>query len=253
MTSPRRRRPGWLLETRGLTKRFGGLVAVDGLPLTVRAARSAASSGPTARARPPRSICSPASTGPTPARSICAASASTTCARIEIAARGVARTFQIPKLLGNMTVLENVLVPALAERDRGRAGPWPRSSTRARRLLDFVTLDRLRHALAKELSGGPEHAAPDRARAHGAPDPPLPDGRALRRRAPDDQGHDHGDDPPHEPGGGRDVPHRVPRDGDPAPAVPARVGDARGAGSSPRARSRRWPTTPLVLEAYLGG
>ena len=27
---------GWLLETRGLTKQFGGLVAVDGLPLAVR-------------------------------------------------------------------------------------------------------------------------------------------------------------------------------------------------------------------------
>ncbi|HVQ74796.1 MAG TPA: ATP-binding cassette domain-containing protein, partial [Candidatus Binatia bacterium] len=72
----------------------------------------------------------------------------------QIAARGVARTFQIPKLWGNMTVLENVLVPAFAERDRGAGRPTAEIVDRARRLLAFVLLDRLRHALAKELSGG---------------------------------------------------------------------------------------------------
>ena len=72
----------------------------------------------------------------------------------QIAARGVARTFQIPKLWGNMTVLENVLVPALAERDRGAGRPTAEILDGARRLLEFVTLDPLRHALAKELSGG---------------------------------------------------------------------------------------------------
>ena len=72
----------------------------------------------------------------------------------QIAARGVARTFQIPKLWGNMSVLENVLVPGLVERDRGRVRPMAEILDRARRLLVFVTLDRLRHAPARELSGG---------------------------------------------------------------------------------------------------
>jgi branched-chain amino acid transport system ATP-binding protein len=72
----------------------------------------------------------------------------------EITAQGVARTFQIPKLFWNMTVLENVLVPALAELDRGTDRRLPAMIQRARRLLEFVTLDGLRHALAKELSGG---------------------------------------------------------------------------------------------------
>jgi branched-chain amino acid transport system ATP-binding protein len=53
-----------------------------------------------------------------------------------------------------MTVLENVLLPALAALDRGAGGALPVITDRARRLLDFVTLDRLRHAPAKELSGG---------------------------------------------------------------------------------------------------
>lgn len=72
----------------------------------------------------------------------------------EIAARGVGRTFQVPKLFANMTVLENVLVPALAALDRGADRPMSEILEGARRLLTFVTLEPLRDALAKELSGG---------------------------------------------------------------------------------------------------
>jgi ABC-type branched-subunit amino acid transport system ATPase component len=72
----------------------------------------------------------------------------------EITARGIVRTFQIPKLFGNMSVLENILVPALAALDRSPGRPLPEILERAQQLLEFVTLDRLRHALAKELSGG---------------------------------------------------------------------------------------------------
>jgi branched-chain amino acid transport system ATP-binding protein len=72
----------------------------------------------------------------------------------QITARGVARTFQIPKLFGNMTVLENVLVPALAELDRGPGRSRAAILERALRLLDFVALASLRHKPAKELSGG---------------------------------------------------------------------------------------------------
>ena len=72
----------------------------------------------------------------------------------EITARGVARTFQTPKLFGSMTVLENVLLPALAGAGREGHRPMAEIRARARRLLDFVTLDGHRHASAKELSGG---------------------------------------------------------------------------------------------------
>ena len=145
---------GQLLETKGLTKRFGGLVAVDDLPLAIRAGEI-------------RGLIGPNGSGKTTTVNLLSGLYRADAGEIrlrgeridrlrphEITARGVARTFQTPKLFGNMTVLENVLLPALAELDRGGRRPRPEILERARRLLELVTLDPQRHALAKELSGG---------------------------------------------------------------------------------------------------
>ena len=145
---------GWLLETRRLSKRFGGLVAVDSLGLAIRSGEI-------------RGLIGPNGSGKTTTINLLAGLYRADAGEIylrgeridrlrphEITARGVVRTFQIPKLFGNMTVLENVLIPALAALDRGAGRAMPEIYERARQLLAFVTLDRLRHALAKELSGG---------------------------------------------------------------------------------------------------
>ena len=143
-----------LLEVAGLVKRFGGLIAVDGLSLGIRAGEV-------------RGLIGPNGSGKTTTINLLSGLYRGDGGEIrlrgdridhlrphEIAARGVARTFQIPKLWGNMTVLENVLVPALAEHERGAGRPMSEVVDQARQLLSFVTLDRLRHARAKELSGG---------------------------------------------------------------------------------------------------
>jgi ABC-type branched-subunit amino acid transport system ATPase component len=143
-----------LLEIRGLAKRFGGVVAVDGLDLSVEAGEV-------------RGLIGPNGSGKTTTINLVSALYRPDAGEIrldgarierlrphEIAARGVARTFQISKLFGNMTVLENVLVPALAELDRGGRRAPAQITERARRLLDLVLLDGLRDAPAKELSGG---------------------------------------------------------------------------------------------------
>ena len=145
---------GWLLETRGLTKRFGGITAVEALPLRIRPGEV-------------RGLIGPNGSGKTTTLNLltglCRGDAGETYLRGRridglrphaITRLGVARTFQIPKLFGNMTLLENVLVPALAELDAGPSRSMREILDRARWLLDFVTLDRWRHALAKELSGG---------------------------------------------------------------------------------------------------
>ena len=144
-----------LLEIRGLAKRFGGVLAVNGLDLSIEAGEV-------------RGLIGPNGSGKTTTINLISALYRPDHGEIrlggerierlrphEVAARGVARTFQISKVFGNMTVLENVLVPALAELDRADAR---RASVdiheRARRLLDLVLLDGHREALAKELSGG---------------------------------------------------------------------------------------------------
>jgi branched-chain amino acid transport system ATP-binding protein len=143
-----------LLETRGLTKRFGGLTAVADLSVAVEAGEI-------------RGLIGPNGSGKTTTINLLSGLYRADAGDIhlrgeridrlrphEITARGVARTFQIPKLFWNMTVLENVLLPAFAEHDRGQGRPMATVVARARWLLEFVTLDPLRHQLAKELSGG---------------------------------------------------------------------------------------------------
>jgi ABC-type branched-subunit amino acid transport system ATPase component len=145
---------GWLVQTRGLTKRFGGLVAVDELPLAVRPGEV-------------RGLIGPNGSGKTTTVNLLSGLYHADGGEIrlrgeridrlrphQITARGVARTFQTPKLFGSMTTFENVLLPALAAQDRGDRRAMSEVRDRARRLLELVTLDDRRHAPARELSGG---------------------------------------------------------------------------------------------------
>ena len=145
---------GWRLETKSLTKRFGGLVAVDDLSLAICPGEV-------------RGLIGPNGSGKTTTVNLLSGLYRADAGEVrlsgeridrlrphEITARGVARTFQTPKLFGSMTVLENVLLPALTELSRGRHRPMGEIRDRARRLLELVTLDGHRHAAARELSGG---------------------------------------------------------------------------------------------------
>lgn len=111
-----------LLEAQGVTKRFGGLVANNRLSLTVKAGEVMALIGPNGAGKSTMFNCisgvSPASEGEIrflgeridhlPSR--------------DIARRGMSRTFQHVRLLGQMTVLENVAIGAHL---RGKQGVIP--------------------------------------------------------------------------------------------------------------------------------
>jgi branched-chain amino acid transport system ATP-binding protein len=145
---------GVVLETRSLTKRFGGLVAVDGLSMSVPRGQIRGLIGPNGSGKTTTVNVLSGLYRPDGGEIHLCGQRTDRLRPHQITACGVARTFQISKLFGHMTVLENVLLPALAAIDRGSTKPPGEIRERGRRLLDFVTLDRMRHAQARELSGG---------------------------------------------------------------------------------------------------
>ncbi len=68
-----------------------------------------------------------------------------------IARAGLGRTFQVTRAFRRMTVMENLLVPAMAKHPTARRSDLER---RAMEVLEFLTIDHLRHEYARALSGG---------------------------------------------------------------------------------------------------
>jgi len=66
-----------------------------------------------------------------------------------IASMGIMRTFQISKVFRDMTLAENMMVPALSQGDT-----MLEARTRAEELLDFALLSTLKDEPARILSGG---------------------------------------------------------------------------------------------------
>lgn len=69
----------------------------------------------------------------------------------EVLRRGLGRTFQVTRAFRRMTVMENMLVPALAvHSDKNHSD----AKERAREVLDFLGMEHLRNDYARSLSGG---------------------------------------------------------------------------------------------------
>jgi len=69
----------------------------------------------------------------------------------EIARRGIGRTFQVTRAFRRMTVLENLLVPAMALHPTARKKDF---HERAMEVLEFLTIEHLANEYARSLSGG---------------------------------------------------------------------------------------------------
>ncbi len=153
-----------VVEARGVTMQFGGLTAVDGMSIALRRGEMLGLIGPNGA-------------GKTTLFNLLAGNLKPTAGAIRIAdrdvsregperriARGLGRTFQIPRPFSEMTVLENVLTGGQGQAGEqiwmnflrpGRVAAEEKAAIdKARSLLDFVTLSALEGEPARVLSGG---------------------------------------------------------------------------------------------------
>jgi branched-chain amino acid transport system ATP-binding protein len=163
VTAPQPAKAEFLTVT-GITKRFGGVEALAGCTLSVGEGSITGLIGPNGAGKTTLfnviSGLTPADggqirLGPDTLHGLSAHA---------IARRGVGRTFQIPRPLGRMTVLENVLVYAHDQSGEGLARVFTapkrvraeehRARERAHAILESMELGHLAAARAETLSGG---------------------------------------------------------------------------------------------------
>ncbi len=139
-----------LIEARDLTRRFGGIVAVNMLQFAVSAGELVGLIGPNGSGKTTTINMLTGHLAPNGGHILVRGERADGLTPSEFAALRVGRTFQITQLFSRMTVLENMLVPGLARPRSTRAA----ATRTARQHLDFLGLAALEALQAKNLSGG---------------------------------------------------------------------------------------------------
>ena len=137
------------IEVEALTKRFGGLNAVDGASFAVEAGSIVGLIGPNGSGKTTTLNLMNGVYRPDGGVIRVAGQELQGHSSGAFVAAGVTRTFQTPRVFSTITALENMLVPVLHRPSRGQ-----RWRARAEDLLDFVSLAAHRDTPASELSGG---------------------------------------------------------------------------------------------------
>lgn len=136
-----------ILRVENVTKRFGGVTAVNDCSLSIAAGRITALIGPNGSGKTTLFSVITGFSRPDVGAVFFRGESITGLKPYQIVRRGLARTFQLTRIFGKMTVFENVLVaaPGLGERERRR---------KAEEYLAFVRLSDLREEYAGNLSFG---------------------------------------------------------------------------------------------------
>jgi ABC-type branched-subunit amino acid transport system ATPase component len=140
-----------LLETRDLTKRFGGLVANDSVNIAVEAGEIRGLIGPNGAGKTTLANLITGIYPPTSGEIRMNGASLAGLRPNEIAQQGLLRTFQVCRIFGNLSVRENLALPYLAQRSGGSRAEGLRL---VEEFLALTTLARLASQPAKRLSGG---------------------------------------------------------------------------------------------------
>jgi branched-chain amino acid transport system ATP-binding protein len=153
-----------MLELRAVSRRFGGVAAVDAVSIAVGRGAIVGLIGPNGAGKTTLFNCIAGTVRPTAGEILLDGAAIGREPAYARLARGLGRTFQIPRPFPQMTLLENLLVAARQQIGERVLASWFRAARvareeranveRARELLAFVTLDRLANEPARVLSGG---------------------------------------------------------------------------------------------------
>jgi branched-chain amino acid transport system ATP-binding protein len=139
------------LEIRNLVKRFGGIRALDGVSLRFSGNELVGLIGPNGSGKTTLVNTIGGIYKPDGGEIVFNGKDIGRLKANEVVRHGIGRTFQVTRAFRRMTVMENMLVPALAlYPEKGRKA-W---EERAREVLDFLTVDHLRNDYARSLSGG---------------------------------------------------------------------------------------------------
>ncbi|MEF8836637.1 MAG: ABC transporter ATP-binding protein [Candidatus Bipolaricaulota bacterium] len=134
----------------GLKKHFGGVKALDGVTVTVKGGELAGLIGPNGAGKTTFVNVITGLLSPTGGAIKLGDIDITGMPSHEISARGLGRTFQITRGFEQLTVLENLLVPALASKGSNRK----EVERKADEIMDFLLIDHLEEELSVNLSGG---------------------------------------------------------------------------------------------------
>jgi branched-chain amino acid transport system ATP-binding protein len=139
------------LDVRDVYKNFGGIQALNGVNLSIRGNELIGLIGPNGAGKTTLTNVLDGVYKPSDGQVWLNGRRIDGLPPYEIARRGIGRTFQVTRAFRRMTVLENMLVPAMALHATARQRDFHR---RALEVLEFLTIEHLANEYARSLSGG---------------------------------------------------------------------------------------------------